>query len=412
MRILVSTSTFPVSLDDGIPRFIYDLSESLAPHAEVTVLAPGTPEAPAQTQLGSLDVRRFSYFSPKSLQNLTPSGGQGMIEKTRGSLLAKLQVLPFLWRQARTTRRLANQLNVDVVNAHWLVPQGFTAAWALGKKRRAKLVLHIHAADVYLLRRLPFGRAIARYVVERTDAIFSAGSHVRDNLDELLGYPSGAELQPMGVHPELFRAPAEGESHANQNGFQFRDGYLLFVGRFVEKKGTVYLLRALPRVLERFPGLGLVLVGSGREEAALRKEVDRLGLHDSVRFAGRKSHGELVSLLSRCRVAVVPSIIDSRGETEGMPTVIVEAMSTGVRVVASAVDGIPDIIRHNDNGWLCREKDADDLAEKIVLALEDPTPSKITIAARETSSRFAWPQVAKNYMTCMHRLLQSEAESR
>jgi glycosyltransferase involved in cell wall biosynthesis len=298
-----------------------------------------------------------------------------------------------------------------VVNAHWIVPQGLTAAWALGKRRKAKLVLHIHAADVYLLRRLPFGRAIARYVVRRADAIFSAGSHVRDSLDELLGFPSGAQLQPMGVHLERFCALPEGASAAGSDGFPFRQGYLLFVGRFVEKKGTVYLLRSLPRVLERFPGLGLVLVGSGTDEPALRHEVERLGLGQSVRFVGRKSHDELVTLLSRCRVAVVPSVIDSRGETEGMPTVVVEAMSTGVRVVASAVDGIPDIIEHGQNGWLCREKDADDLAEKIVPALEDPTPSLVTRSAMETSKRFGWRQVAENYLQCVRGLLHETGKS-
>ncbi|MEX2288082.1 MAG: glycosyltransferase [Planctomycetaceae bacterium] len=408
MRILVSTSTFPSSLDDGIPRFVYDLAESLAAHAQVTVLAPGTSDASGRTTMGTLDVRRFGYFWPRRLQRLTPSGGQGMSDKMRESWLAWGQVMPFLVRQRLATRRLVRELDIDVVNAHWIVPQGLTAAWALGRRHEAKLLLHVHAADVYLLQRLPLGRVIARYVVKRCDAIFSAGSHVRDCLDELLGFPSNAQLQPMGVHLELFRRPQNADATAKRFAADFLDGYVLFVGRFVEKKGTAYLIRALPHVLQQIPHLGLVLVGSGAEENNLRREVETLGLERLVRFVGRQTHGEIVELLRDCRVAVVPSIIDSRGETEGMPTVVIEAMSAGVRVVGSAVDGIPDIINHEQNGWLCRPKDPDDLAAKILTALNDPTPSAVTQSAIETSQRFGWPQVAANYLECMQRLVNGE----
>jgi glycosyltransferase involved in cell wall biosynthesis len=166
----------------------------------------------------------------------------------------------------------------------------------------------------------------------------------------------------------------------------------------VEKKGAVYLIRALPLLLRQFPGLGLVMVGSGPDDKRLRQEADNLGLERFVRFVGRKPHSEIVELLRDCRVAAVPSIIDSRGETEGMPTVVTEAMSSGVRVVGSAVDGIPDLIRHEENGWLCRPQDPDDLAAQIANALNDSTPSQVTESAVETSKRFAWPQVAANYL--------------
>jgi glycosyltransferase involved in cell wall biosynthesis len=212
----------------------------------------------------------------------------------------------------------------------------------------------------------------------------------------------------MGVHLELFSERGASDAAPNAFSEEFRDGYVLFVGRFVEKKGTAFLIRALPSILQRHPQLGLVLVGSGPEEENVRREVANLGIDRSVCFVGRKSHAEIVDLLRGCRVAAVPSIIDSRGETEGMPTVVIEAMSTGVRVVGSDVDGIPDIIEHERNGWLCRPKDPEDLAAKILAALADPTPSPITQSAIETSKRFGWPQVAENYLGCMQRLVNWE----
>ena len=178
----------------------------------------------------------------------------------------------------------------------------------------------------------------------------------------------------------------------------FPEGFILFVGRLAEKKGAVYLVQAMRRVHERKPGVGLVIAGYGPEEEALRKKVKELNLQDRVQFVGRQSHPQIIKLLHACRVAAVPSIIDSRGETEGMPTVVVEALAAGVPVVGSNVDGIPDVIRHAENGWLCREKDPIDLAEKLLTAL-DCDRRQLEAAALATAEDYDWQQVAANYLS-------------
>lgn len=394
--LLVSTSTFPLALDDGSPRFVYDLAQALAEHFEVEVLAPHAPGAARLLSWGDVRVNRFAYFRPHRLQRLAYGGG--MRDNLRASLLAKLQVPGFLWAQARALRRLVRRRRIRVVNSHWMVPQGLTAAWVRGRQARFVHLLHVHAADVYLLGRLPMGSALARYVVRRADAVFADGSHVRDALDALLDEPSNAVLQPMGAHVASFRKTGALAQR------RFPDGFLLFVGRFVEKKGVVYLLRALPRIRERFPGVGLVLIGYGPLEQELRLETRRLEIEDAVDFAGARPHEEVVRHLQACRLAVVPSIVDSRGETEGMPTVVVETMAAGVRVVACAVDGIPDLVRHGENGWLCRPRDPADLAEKIMLALDDPTPSPVVEAALATAEDYDWPRVAANYLARLREI--------
>lgn len=414
-RILVSTSTFPVQPDDGVPRFILDLALALSYHAEVTVLAPDAPGATLHERLGDVEVHRFTYFWPRSSQRLAISNQRGMRDNLRGSLLAKIQLPLFLLRQAANLRRLVYQRGFDVVNAHWLVPQGLTAAWALRGSRDVKLVLHVHAGDVYLLQKLSVGRRIARFVVKRSAAIFADGSHVRDALDQLLGYDSHAILQPMGVNLQQFARTTDGQSvsdelaihptDTNFSGPKFPDGFILFVGRLVEKKGATYLIRAMRRIHQRKPGVGLVIVGYGPEEAALRAEVEELHLQDRVQFVGRKSHPEIVRLLHACRVGAVSSIIDSRGETEGMPTVVVEALAAGVPVVGSNVDGIPDVIRHAENGWLCREKDPDDLAEKLLMAL-DCDRNRISEAAVASAKKHDWQQVASNYLAWIDRVCE------
>lgn len=404
IRVLISTSTFPIRLDDALPRFVYDLAQSLTGSCEVTVLAPDAPGALREEKMGDVSVRRFTYFLPRAWQAL--AYGDGMRQNIEKSFVAKFQPPSYILRQACATRSIVRGNRIQVVNSHWTVPQGLSTALARGPGRRFAHVLSVHAGDVYMLEKLPFGRALARFIIGRTDFVFSSGSHVRDRLDKLLGFASNAVVQPMGVRTELFGR----SQNVTPVPSPFPDGYLLFFGRFAEKKGVVYLLRALPKVRERYPGLGLIIIGYGAEEGALRRETSALGIEDAVEFAGRKPHEEIVGYLHGCRVAVVPSIVDSKGETEGMPTVVAEAMAAGVRVVACAVDGIPDVIRHGENGWLCREKDPEDLAGKILEALSDPEPSRIVQNALDTAARLDWANVGARYLEAFERLAHTPVQ--
>ncbi len=393
MQILISASTFPIRIGDGLPRFVLDLAQALTRHASVTALVPHAPGAPKGERMGDVEVRRFRYFWPERLQRL--AYGHGIRENLRASALARIQPPLLVGAQVFATRALAARLGNPLVNSHWLVPQGLSSALARGAARsrpRFRHVLSVHAGDVQLLEALPGGAQIARFVVARSDAVLAVGSHVRDSLDRLLGEPSGARLEPMGASLALWQGPAQVPVE-----LALPQQYLIFVGRFAEKKGVSFLLRALPRVREHHPRLGLVLVGYGVLEAALRDEVRSLGLDADVVFAGRREHAEIVGLLRGARLAVVPSIVDRHGETEGMPTVVAEALAAGQRVVASAVDGIPDLIRHRENGWLCRQQDSVALADCILEALEDREPSRVRARALETARDHDWARVAERY---------------
>jgi glycosyltransferase involved in cell wall biosynthesis len=393
MQVLIGASTFPLRVDDGLPRFVLDLARGISSRASVTVLAPHAAGAALRERWGDLEIRRFRYFWPERFQRL--AYGHGIRENMRASLLARMQPPLFVLAQARATLALATELGAALVNSHWLVPQGLSSALARGAQRSAprfRHVLSVHAGDVQLLEALPGGARIARFVVGRSDAVLAVGSHVRDALDRLLGHPSGARIEPMGASLALWQGAA-----AVPPDLSLPREYLIFVGRFAEKKGVEYLLRAMPRVRERHPGLGLLLVGYGALERELREQARALDLSDAVVFAGKRSHAEIVACLRGARAAVVPSIVDRYGETEGMPTVVAEALAAGQRVVATAVDGIPDLIRHRDNGWLCREKDPDALSGCILDALSDAEPSAIRARALETARQLDWDEVAARY---------------
>ncbi len=391
MRVLLTSSTFPLAEEDGIPRFVLDLASELSRRCEVSALVPASPGVQDVETMQGVLVRRFAYFYPRRLQAL--AYGRGMRENLRASWLARLQVPFFLSTQLAALHRCLTQQMFDVVNSHWLVPQGLTAALLRRRAPTFRHVLSVHAADVYLLEKLPSGRAIARFVVDRSDHVFADGSHVRDRLDRLLFAPSKATLRPMGVRSDLFDSSQQPPSELH-----FPKGYLVAVGRLVEKKGFKYLLRAMRRVLERHPGLRLVIIGAGPLSTSLRQEATALGVARAVRFVGRRSHRYVAAAMSGSRAVIVPSIVDANGEADGMPTVVVEALASGSIVIGSAVDGIPDLISPCNNGWLCPPRDADALAATILEALDDPNAAALRAAAARSGEAHDWKRVADEYL--------------
>lgn len=394
MRVLVATSTFPLHPDDGGPRFALDFCQALLRHVSVTVVAPAAPGAEARERWGDLEIRRFAYFLPRDRQCL--AYGDGIAENLRRSPLARLQVPCFLAAEARAVRALARELKSDVVHSHGILPQGLAAAWARGRERRFAHVTTLHGGDSYWLPWLPGSRALTEWICARSDAVLAVANNVRENLDRVLGRPSGARVLPIGVDTAYFRSPT-----ANRVEAPFPGGFLLFVGRFVAQKGLDVLLRALPRVRERHPGLGLVALGDGPLASELRRAARELGLDPWVRFEGRVDRARVAAHLQACRAAIVPSIVDRRGRAEGLPSAALEALAAGARLVATDAGGVSDRVVHGRNGWLALAGDPTDLAAKVLLALDSPVPPGVA----ESADALDWARVAERHVAIYERAL-------
>lgn len=162
-----------------------------------------------------------------------------------------------------------------------------------------------------------------------------------------------------------------------------RDGppVALAVGRFVEKKGFAHLLRALALAGDRAP-LSLRFVGDGPLRGELESLSASLGLGSRVSFAGWRSSAEVALEMARADLLVVPSVTARDGDMEGLPTVIVEAMATGLPVVGTRHSGIPEIVEAGVTGWLVDERDEPALAEALVAAGHRDRLARFASAAR------------------------------
>ena len=316
-----------------------------------------------------------------------------------------LQPLPYIWRLRAAARALAREARIDVVNSHWLLPQGLGVALARGHQADFQHVATLHGGDAHLLRRLPGGGGLARYTLRRTNAVIAVSTNVREQLERATGRDSGARLQPMGVDLQGFRdAPPAPER-------PFPQGYLLFVGRLIPIKGVAVLLEALAILRASNPGLGLVVIGDGPEGPVLRERARSLGLAEAVKFLGGRPHDEIAPWLRGCRAAVVPSVVRPGGRAEGMPTVIPEALAAGARVVASRAGGVTDILEDGHNAWLASPGDPADLARRIQAALEERADSPLLRRAAASAEDLDWSRVAENYLSIFDQALARGAVS-
>jgi colanic acid/amylovoran biosynthesis glycosyltransferase len=149
------------------------------------------------------------------------------------------------------------------------------------------------------------------------------------------------------------------------------DGLIVHVARLVEKKGTIYLLRAFASVVKEYPGARLVIIGDGPLRGYLERSVHLLGISSSVKFLGEQPHSEVIRWDSISAMKVVPSVTASNGDQEGLGIVNLEAAALGVPVVAFDSGGIGEAVKHGLTGFLAKEADVDELASCIKILLHN-----------------------------------------
>jgi len=133
----------------------------------------------------------------------------------------------------------------------------------------------------------------------------------------------------------------------------------LAVSNFIEVKGHRYTVEAFARYLQDNANAELILAGDGPLQADIQAMVSALGIRDKVRFTGRVKKDQVVELMEMADSFVQHSVSLPNGRQEGLPTVLMEAMSTGLPVIATRHSGIPELVHAGENGFLVEERDID-----------------------------------------------------
>jgi glycosyltransferase involved in cell wall biosynthesis len=251
------------------------------------------------------------------------------------------------------------------MHAHFALDAAF--ALPLCKLLRIPLIVSIHGYDITYsdatFRATAGGRLLLRRrksLMERTSLFLCISEFIREKAIEC-GYPrEKLWVNPTGIDLDSFQPDTVAA----------RENLVLFVGRLVEKKGCIHLIRAMRSVQRRCPSANLVVIGDG----PLRDELEKLAaaiLPGQYAFLGAQPVEEVLAWLRRARVFSVPSITAANGNAEGLGMVFCEAQAMGVPVVSFDSGGIAEAVIHGETGFLVTEKDEASLADRISELLED-----------------------------------------
>lgn len=353
-KLLVISSTYPRWASDTEPGFVHELSKRLTPNFEVHVICPHAKDASTYELLHGVHVHRFRY-APSFIETLVSDGG--VMANIKSSPLKAILLFPFLLAMGIAVYRGLRKIKPNVIHAHWIIPQGVVLAAVSLFIKLPPVLLTSHGGDLFSLNG-NFFHCLKSWALKKISKV-SVVSHVmQEKVIKLNFPPENISVIPMGVDFDNLFVP--------DDMIRRKPYRILFVGRLVEKKGLIYLVRALKIVKQRFPAAHLCIVGGGPFESKIKVEVSRLGLLDSVEWMGALPQASLPNQYRQASVFVAPFVVADSGDQEGLGLVALEAIGCECPVIIGNVDAAKAFYStDNDLIDLVNSKDIEILSSAI-----------------------------------------------
>lgn len=365
----------------------------------VTVLTPHTAGLAESWEEEGVGVRTFRY-APERAEVLGYSRSLDADETVRGAAGAVAPL--YLLGARRALRRELGKGSYDLLHAHWVVPNGLAAA---PLSRRLPVGVGLHGSDVFMAEKTGLRTWTAR-ALARTRFLTGCSPELVDRVCAL-GFPhERATVIPYGVDTDLFSPDASRRSLWRRRlGIPEEAVLALSVGRMVTKKGYHLLLPALAVLLERHPDLHVVLAGAGDRLEELRAAA--AAWPRRVQLPGIVLRDTLPDLYRAADLFVLPAVHDAKGNVDGLPNVVLEAMASGLPILATAVSGIPLAVEDGVHGRLVPEGDAGALSTVLQEMVAEPDRRREMgrAARRRAVDELTWDAVAGRYRQAYERAL-------
>lgn len=374
MKVLIVSGYSPFEIGSGPGGCLYHLSKALATiGCEVHILAP---KYTIERDLGR-GVTLHYYNNP-----------------IKNNLFGK-SWLSFSFFSIPQIRHLCSSYGIEIVHGH----SPTTFAYSCLRDQKVPFVVSAHGASFSEMssffrtpiKYLTFSSMLDGIAIQPTWAYLTNFEYqYADKVHavskavayELIRYnhidSERIHVIPNGVNPVSSNNPIE-------------ENLILSVGRMVWRKGFVYLINAMPSVLEDFPDAKLMIIGQGTYKQKLIEQIKILNLQNSVILHECMPQEELFKIYLKAHVYVQPSLYEPLGNT------VLEAMASGKAIIATNVGGIPEMISHQNNGLLVAPYNSLQLASNIKLLLSDTNyAQKIGRNARATACNFfSWGCIAQ-----------------
>ena len=400
LRIVMLTSSYPLYDGDMTAPFIEEIAAGVAARGhEVHVVLPDHPRLRRSTIVRGVYLHPFAVAPVRSWGAVWGYAGSlaGDVAVTKGA--AAIAPLA-LTNATRAVHRVTREVRPDILHAHWVIPNGPPVA-VVARRRHIPLVISLHGSDVFVAERLPPARLAARWTFRGAAGVTGCSDDLATRAVRLGAPRKRTRVVPYGVDAEQFK-PVSDETRAEVRGWfglPPETPLLLCAGRLVYKKGFAVAVDAFARVASRFPEARLVIAGDGPLDGPLRAQAVALGIGERVIFAGRVDRDRHPRLVGACDLYLLPSVHDHRGNVDGLPNALLDALAAGCPVIASDVAGVGLAVRGGETGVLVPEQDAAALADAVAALLDDPQRSAaLGHAARaDVAVRLTWGATAAQF---------------
>jgi N-acetyl-alpha-D-glucosaminyl L-malate synthase BshA len=256
---------------------------------------------------------------------------------------------PYTVALATEMADITDKENLDLLHVHYSLPHS-TAAQLAREVTGKPYITTLHGSDVTILGQDPAYERINTMSVEASDAITAVSKYMADEAHKLGIDKEIHEIPNFVDHKKYQPAPCELIEAREEEAIT-----LIHVSNFRPVKRVEDIVYSMCVLTKKVPAARLILVGDGPDRRRVERLVDKLGLKENIRMMGYRN--DIPDIL-RCADALVMA-----SETESAPLTILEAMSTGLPIIATDVGGIPEQVHDGVNGFLVPVKRPDDIAE-------------------------------------------------
>ena len=272
---------------------------------------------------------------------------------------------------------VAEYENLDLLHVHYAIPHATSAYLAkqiINGKRDIKIVTTLHGTDITLVGLEPSFLPLVKFSIDQSDGVTAVSRFLKEKTITNYNSDKQIEVIPNFVDTELFKPN-------NENEFRNRiapegEKILVHTSNFRAVKRVPDTIKIFERVNKIIPSK-LILVGDGPDRSECERLCRQLDICDSVKFLGKQEG--LVEILTSCDVFLIPS------QSESFGLAALEAMAAGLPVVSSSVGGLPELVKHNETGFIAEIGDVDRMAKYVIDLLKNE--KKYELFARNARER-------------------------
>ena len=291
--------------------------------------------------------------------------------------------------------RISHKNNIQQIHCAKVLPEALVA-WLIKHIATIPYIVYAHGEEITVgLTSRKFQWLLPR-IYNGAAAIIANSSNTRVLLEGIGIKANKIHLIHPGVDAEFYGFKA-GEAEVIRNKYRLGTSpVILTVGRMQRRKGQDMVIKALPRIKEKFPAVKYIIVGTGEESRYLRTLAHNFGVADVVIFAGRVPDEDLPAYYSTCDVFVMPNR-EIDGDIEGFGMVYLEANAARKPVIGGISGGTGDAIVHGVTGLRVDGTDVKAITDSVISLLKNHAEAKAMGEAgrRRVEEEFKWESVAK-----------------